>query len=266
MSLRSFAVFTGTLLLGLHQVPAQAFMWKIPGHAAPAHISPTLFQKIESAIDGQLAALANVTCHERIARYARQGRATRETDTLEASVSVLGGVESYSHIWSNRQMFAAMSDVPGTWSAGEMVTLLRVTRDAVEEGAVRIGEQEPSSAGHPVLMTFSYPAGSHHWCVNVNSQKYWMSFAAQAWASSETGEILRVAWQASDPPAETGASGFFWSVDFTPVKLAAHVLTLPRLASFEVAYKSGQNRVDRNVTHFSEYRRFGSDSSIHFGK
>ncbi len=102
----------------------------------------------------------------------------------------------------------------------------------------------------------------------MDSQKYWMSFEAKAWVSPESGEILRASWRASNPPSEAGVSEFLWNVDFaSPVKLAAHVPhASAREASFQVAFTSGRNRVDRNVTRFSEYRRFASDTTIHFGK
>ena len=205
-------------------------------------------------------------CHERTSRYATQGQATRRIDTLDVNVSVLNGAESYSEIRSAGKAFRAMEDIPGTWSAGEIITLLGVTRDAVQAGAVRIEGEAQGNPRHPILMTFSYPASSRRWSVNVDSQKYWMSFEAQAWVSPESGEIVRATWRASDPPAAAGVSEFLWTVDFSPIKLAAHVVTLPREASFQVAFTGGRNRVDRNVTRFSEYRRFTSDSTVRFEK
>ncbi len=221
-------------------VIAQAFLVKVPAPAGVASTETARSRWIESAIDGQLSAVASVICHERTSRYTTKGKATRRMDTLDVNVSVLNGLERYSEIWSEGKTFRAMEDIPGTWSAGEIITLLSVIREALRAGTVRMEQDEQTGRRHPILMTFSDPASSRHWSINVDSQKYWMSFEAQVWVSPETGEILRVSWRASDPPAAAGVSEFLWTVDFSPVKLAAQVLTLPREASFASGFFTRQ--------------------------
>ncbi len=145
MKIRRVAISTGAVLLclqhlsaqsqvqggspGSRPVIAQAFLLKVPATSGVTSRERTQGQWIESAIERQLSSVANVICHERTSRYATQGQATRRMDTLEVNVSVLNGTESYSGIRSEGKEFRAMEDIPGTWSAGEIITLLGVTRD-----------------------------------------------------------------------------------------------------------------------------------------
>lgn len=224
----------------------------------------TRAEQIEQAIDERIWALSNVTCHEETERYEVRGSATRETGILETNVEVLNGSEKYSAIRMNQKKFPDMHHVPGTWSVGEMVTLLQVTRDAIDAGQVQFADDETADLGKTVIMTFTYPAYSQRWYLKVKSQLHWMPFEGRVWESPETGEILRVTWRAASLPADIGVSEVTWTVDFKSVDISSLVMTLPTEARYQVTYRSGGNRIDRNVTHFSEYRRYGSDSAIRF--
>jgi hypothetical protein len=219
---------------------------------------------MESALDRQLLAVGAVVCHETIARYSRNGNATTHLDTLETDVDVIDGTERYSTVQRKRKAFSGMHDVPGTWSVGEVATLLQISRDAVRLGIAQIGEEETAGLGRTLAMTFTYSGDARRWYLKVKSQLYWMPFEGRVWVSPETGEVLRISWHACDVPAESGVSEVLWTVDFKPVDVSSRPLTLPLEARYQVTYEHRADRIDWNVTHFSQYRRYGTDSSIHF--
>jgi hypothetical protein len=231
-----------------------------PGRTAELSVK----QSIESALDERLSALANILCHERIKRYAQNGSATSFLDSLDTNVEVDNGVERYSGIRSKHKVFRDMASVPGSWSIGEMATVLRTTLDAIRQGTGQIGQDELAGAGPAVVMAFRYPASSLRWYLKVKSEIYWMAFEGRVWALPDTGKILRITWRASDPPAESGVAEVLWTVDFSPVDVSSRTLTLPQQAVYQVTYPQGPNRTDRNVTNFSHYRRYSADSAIHF--
>jgi hypothetical protein len=256
-----------------------AILLSLTGGSALAADTGAQARQFELTLDRQLSALTNVVCHEEIERYARKGKTTNQLDTLDANVELLNGVEGYSAIREERKplrlfqlpsllqtfSFRAMAEVPGTWSVGEIVTLLRIVRNAIGERAVQVRQDVSSNLGPATLLTFTYPASSQRWYLKRNTQTHWMPFEGRVWISPETGEILRVCWRANDLPAEAGVSEVLWTVDFSPVDLSSRVLSVPAEAVFQITYSSG-NRVDWNVTHFSEYRRYGSGSAIHFDR
>lgn len=220
--------------------------------------------RIEFAINQRLRTLANVVCHEQIARYAKRGSKTNQMDTLDVNVEVQQGIEKYSDIRLREKEYSGMDKLPGTWSVGEMATLLSATRDAIELGGVQIGQGETPDLGRTSLMTFSYPAESRRWYLKTHSRIHWLAFEGRVWASPDTGEIRRISWLASNLPTDSGATQMLWTVDFGPVDLSPTVLTLPEKALFQITYRDGGDRMDWNVTRFSEYKRFGSETAIHF--
>lgn len=219
---------------------------------------------IEFAINQRLRTLANVVCHEQIARFAKRGNTTSQMDTLDVNVEVEEGVEKYSEIRRRQKLYSGMEKVPGTWSVGEMATLLSATRDAIERGGVQVGQSDTPDLGRTSVMTFTYPAESRRWYLKAHSQVHWLAFEGRVWASPDTGEIRRISWMANNLPPDSGAAQVLWTVDFGPVDLSPTVLTLPEKALFQITYRDGGDRIDWNVTRFSEYKRFGSETAIHF--
>jgi hypothetical protein len=219
---------------------------------------------MESALDRQLSAVGAVVCHETIARYSRNGNATIHMDTLEANVDVIDGTERYTTVQRKQKAFSDIRDVPGMWSVGEVATLLQISRDAVRLGTAQIGEEETAGLGRTLAMTFTYSGDSRRWYLKAHSQIYWMPFEGRVWVSPETGAVLRISWRACDVPARSGVSEVLWTVDFRPVEVSSRPLTLPLEARYQVTYEHRPERIDWNVTHFSQYRRYSSDSSIRF--
>jgi hypothetical protein len=229
-----------------------------------ARTVPEQARQIERALDERLEVLSNVICQEEIARYAKKGKETNQVDTLHLNVEVLEGVEKYSGIRRREKTYMSMQKLPGTWSVGEMATLLSATRDAILSGQIQIGRDETSELGPSSVMTFSYTAEERRWYLLTRSQMHWLPFEGRVWASPDTGEIRRITWYSKDVPSDAGVSQVVWTVDFSPVDLSPVVVTLPEKALFQVTYKNGGDRMDWNVTHFSEYRRYGSETEVHF--
>ena len=277
MKFRTAIVSAGILLLGLQHashaqdkpetnIPAMgnAFTRSPSAPSKAVHQLSAQAKRIEAALDQRLWALANVICHEQIARFARRGKATNQLDTLDVNVEVLDGIEKYSRILLKQKQYPNMQKLPGTWSVGEMATLLSATRDAIDLGEVQVGEEEVSDLGRSSTMTFSYAASAQRWYLRANSQIHWLPFEGRIWTSPDTGEIRRISWFARDLPTETGVAQVLWTVDFSPVDLSSLVVTLPEKALFQITYKNGEDKVDWNVTHFSQYRSYGSDNAVNF--
>lgn len=275
MKSKTISICAGVLLLFCvqHSINAQnSAEYPAGGNSvshAPAPALTTIFvsdqaRRIEFAINQRLRTLANVVCHEQIARYAKRGNTTSQMDTLDVNVEVQEGVEKYSEIRRREKVYSGMEKLPGTWSVGEMATLLTATRDALAQGGVAVGQSEAPDLGHTSVISFSYPAESRRWYLKAHSQVHWLAFEGRVWASPETGEIRRISWLANNLPADSGATQVLWTVDFGPVDLTTAVVTLPEKALFEITYRDGRDRVDWNVTRFSEYKQFGSESAIHF--
>lgn len=267
MRFQAASIIAGTLLLCLHGIKAQS----VSGFAASdnsftrsSRLIPAQARRIESALDERLRTLANVICHEQIARYAKKGSTTSQIDSLDVNVEVLEGVEKYSDIRRREKMYTDMQELPGTWSVGEMATLLSSTRDAIEQGNVQVSQAEAPDLGSSSVVTFRYAAESRRWYIKANSRLHWLSFEGRVWCAPDSGEIRRISWVANDLPADSGAAEVLWTVDFSRVNLSPLVVSLPEKALFQVTYRAGADRVDWNVTRFSDYRRYGTETAIHF--
>ena len=228
-----------------------------------ATLSAEHITRLQGQLDRRLLALSNVVCHEQISRFSRKHQKTSEVDTIESNVEVVDGVERYTDVTRGGKHYSDIVKIPGAWSAGEVISLLKVTRDALASPSVLSAYVDPSNPGE-MLVRFQFPASARRWYVKVGSRTEWMPFEGYVWVSPSSGDILRVSWKASLWPSVQDITEVLWTVDFKPIEVASAALTLPEQAYYQVTYQNGVSRVDWNVTRFLSYRRFGSDSEIRF--
>jgi hypothetical protein len=215
------------------------------------------FPPLPEQIDNQLAALGSLVIREDVDRYAGAGGRGRRIDTFETVVEVVDGIEHYSGITHNGRPFSA-TQISGTWSFGELATLLRTTREALVLPGTQIAYGRAD---------FYLPASSRRWFVSIDSRVYWLGISGEAILSAETGEISSIRWTSSELPAATGVDHIEWTVDFGPTEVGGRSWNLPEKSEYRVIHTGGNGSIPRsewNVTHFVPLGRYGSESAISF--
>ncbi len=118
----------------------------------PLDVNPTGVSRIGDNINEALAALTNIALNEKISRFASVGGADRKLDSFEAEVSIVDGVERYSSVRGRGRTYNHVSEIRGLWSFGEIVTMLRTTRDILDATVTnREGAKIAGLDGNPVF-------------------------------------------------------------------------------------------------------------------
>src|SRR5580658_4870963 len=186
-------------------LPVNALSPTAPALPAASHLrDETRNRRVESTLDERMSLLGNVICHDQIARYELKQNVITRRDTLDTDVEVLNGTEKYSELRWKQKQFWDIQQVPGTWSVGEMATVLGITRDAVRTSTFQSRDDDTDGLGPAIEMDFSYPASSRRWYLKVNSRIQWIAFEGRLWISRETGDVLRVSLLAKDLSLDTG--------------------------------------------------------------
>ncbi len=221
--------------------------------------------KLQANIDEKIALLSRLVIHERISRYSQAGNLVRQLDTLDTDVEVIDGAERYSDVRRNNVALGRTGDITGAWSFGEVVTLLRGARDALNQ---RVLDSRATilESGNPIIkLEFFYPSDAHRWFVSVESQVYWLDFRGTIWISPVTGDIVRISWESmAAPPPATGVASVAWTVDFRSQEIAGRLCTLPDTAIYRVNHSVGDAWSEWNVTKFSGIGRYGSQVQLRF--
>jgi len=181
-------------------------------------------------------------------------------------VEIIGGAELYSGVERNGRRYEHISQIEGIWSFGELATLLRATRDSLNDCSLktRAGAAEDGSPFD--LVTFHSPAGNRRWFATIRSRLYWLDFEGEIRTSALTGEMLSVRWTSAVLPPLTGIDRIVWSVEFLPVEIAGRVSVMPGTAEYRVTHTGSGHRADWNITKFREWRRYGSQVLLRFGE
>ena len=210
-------------------------------------------------------ALSNIVCREVVSRYTSRGARGSASlrDRFEATVEVLDGKERYSDVLRNRKAYTGLASLPGTWSAGEMATMLRITADAMHRPNALIAHERTVDNRLADRFRFEVPADFHAWYIKARGARYWIGFEGDVWLSEKTGAIETLSWRSTDIPAAAGIAEVVWTVDYAVLNLAGRRIALPGSSEFEVNY-TADRRIDRNSTLFTGYRRYGSATSVQF--
>jgi hypothetical protein len=205
-------------------------------------------------LDEHLLTLDNLILRESVSRYAESGGRVSNTDRFELTVNVADGQEQYSEVRRGDSLYSNVSQIDGTWSFGEMVTMLRTTREA-------LGTQGPE----PGQTRFAFSAADRRWFVKVGAVTHWLDFDGCIRVSRETGAIEHIEWTALHPPAASGLARIVWTVDFRPLTIGGREISVPSLGTYRVERRGIGHRAEWNITEFSVAGMFGSKSEIHFG-
>jgi hypothetical protein len=209
--------------------------------------------------------MESFVCHERIERYQSVGfTKDGHIDTVTATVSFENGAEQYSDIHQNNRMLPSLADSDGAWSEGEFGTLLKQTLKLLASKHVTFEGEEPIESGYGAIYSFDVTAEESPWDLTVSHSHYGIPFYTRVWIRESSGEIVKIERTASDATYATGIATISWSVSLVPVTLGDKQWLLPDTAEYRVGYRHF-GRSAWNTMKFSEYRRYGSKSSVRFG-
>jgi len=219
---------------------------------------------VRGHIDNVLAALGSVAMTEKIERFLGTATAARKLDSFEAEVSVDDGVEHYTGVRGKHRTYQHVSQIGGLWSFGEIVTMLRTTRDIIDssDGNQQLFAPDGEGAPDQVVITFQSPAASHRWFVIAEGRTYWLAFEGSVRISRKTKEVERVTWTSTIPPSGTGLASILWDVNFQPVTIAGAAFIMPSDSIYRVVRK-GQER-EWNLTRYAALGRYGSTATVNY--
>ena len=209
--------------------------------------------------------LANFICTEKIERY--KGRISddkrRPVDIVTSVVSYENGIEHYTDIHQDSKPRRSIADIAGAWSEGEYGTLLIQARNILNTHDVRLRGIGLLDGKPAALYIYDIDESESPWDLVVNGRHYATAFHGEIWVSRENSQILRVTRTSLRIPPATGITQVCWSANYDFTDLNGKKVLLPKTAEYSVAYV-GSDRLEWNVMTFSNYKRYGSDVSIHY--
>jgi hypothetical protein len=224
-----------------------------------------LLEKAHSANDDLYASLKSFVCQEEIQRFRSNlsGSKTHSIDQVSANLSFENGVEHYSDIRQNTHRLPSISAIEGAWSEGEFGTLLQQTAQLLVTQPVVFVAFTTLDASPAAIYRFSVTEEQSPWDLEVGLRHYRIPFTTDVWISTGSGEILKITRKSIAIPETTRISEIDWDVTLDAVDLDGKTWRLPTAAAYSVSYTDA-NRREWNQMSFSDYRRYGSESSLRF--
>ncbi len=218
-------------------------------------------RELTAGIDRQIARLRDIVMHKEVTRFSSAGGRTRRLDEFDASVEMADGVDHFEWLRHNGRPWSGAERMPGAWSFGEFATVLRISREALDNPSVRLVPAD--DADEPaVTAAFHYPASSARWFVSVGSHVYWLDFQGAIRISTATGEVQGISWISAAPARESGIRQVERTVRFARADVGGETWLLPEYAEYRVVHSG--SRVEWNAARFNDAARYRSLVTVKF--
>jgi hypothetical protein len=235
---------------------------------------------VRANIDVVLATLSGIPMKEKISRFTGAPGVARKLDSFEAQVSIADGVEEYTEVRGPHRTFRHISEIGGLWSFGEIVTMLRTTRDIIDSS---VTNSSATGKGHreedilardpdreersgPRIIWFQGASADHKWFVTAHGRVYWLDFQGSVQISRRTGEIERLTWASTSGPAGTNVASILWDVNFGSATVAGNPCTIPLDSIYRVVQTGPSQTAQWNLTEYVALGRYGSTVDVRYGQ
>jgi hypothetical protein len=225
-------------------------------------VGPAPGQDFVARLDRVLSSLTNIAMKEQISRFDSERGIPRKLDSFETEVSIAEDTEQYTLVRGAHRTYKHVSEIGGLWSFGELVTMLRTTRDILASAQ----DQSVSGDGPSEEIHFQSSADSRRWFVQANGRIYWLAFEGMIRISRESGEIERLTWIANENPAETGIGSILWDFNFHTVPVGNVICTMPSDSVYKVVRKGANRKPQWNVTTYSALGRYGATADVSYAQ
>ena len=225
--------------------------------------NPDAMKPFRDELDRRLDAATNLVCHQTIQRYSAAGSQVHQ-DTVDANLRIIDNREVYTDIRDNGKTYKNLVDIPGAWASGDMVTMLRVTKEAFKSGKVTLLTRVGVDGTRELGVRFNRDESAAVWSVFVSSAPYPMAFEGTAWFAVHNGVLRQIDWRTTGliGPSRLNIEGVAWQVTFAIVEVSGQTFLAPSQAFYEVKYSPNIRRDDRTLSTFSDFRRFAGTARL----
>jgi hypothetical protein len=236
--------------------------------AAPGGAMDNVIADAKAAADSFTGEMPNFLVQQATTRYYSNAVPARwmATDVVTAEVRCVDGKEEYSNILVNGRPASRPIEKTGAWSTGEFITTLQDLFSPYTAAAfVRHGEDSIAGRTAYVYDFTVRQAGSHWVLVGPDGRHEAPPYTGRVWIDKERHRVLRMEQRASAISSALPYDKAESTLDYGFVTIEGKSYLLP-VHSESMACMRGRADCTRNEINFQNYRKFGAESNVTFGK
>ncbi len=217
------------------------------------------------------AGIPNFLCTQTVRRYTDRKRTESwsavDTLTIMLRYSAQQGEEYKLIALDGKPTDRPLETMPGSWSEGEFGSLLH--RVFTPSSAADFHWERWAMLRGRLLHVFTYLIDEKHSKYLLDFETGGRRFKIQPamrgriFVDPKTGQVMRITWEAASLPPDYAILATPAVLDYDFAEIAGERFLLPSRAESRVVTLWGQSR---NITEFSQYRKFASEANITFEK
>jgi len=235
----------------------------VPGTPVPLDEQRKIISEARIYATDYSRSLPNFICTEVVRRFSHvTGKDTGRNDVVKLNVSFFDQQERYKVVSVNgRPSSLSLEQLGGATAQGEFGTQLKALFSP--ESRTQFTWLRWARVRGRRTHVFSYRIAQEHsqWTVSSENQRAIVGYKGMIHVDADTGMVLRFTCEADEFPKGFPIDWAKASLDYGFVTLKNREFLLP--LRFE-SRLSGSRIESKNEAAFQEYRKFGSESTIHF--
>jgi hypothetical protein len=185
---------------------------------------------------------------------------------VSADVVCVNDVEEYRNILVDGKRAPAPVAKTGAWSTGEFVTALRNLLSPATDAAFVRGGEDRIVGRAAYRYDYTVRQANSHWrIVNPDGRSEAPAYNGTVWIDKESHRVLRLEMRTSSLPPGFTYDKAESTLDYGFVRIGQANYLLP-VKSGNLACQSGTSTCMKNEIDFRNYRKYGAESDITFGK
>ena len=190
----------------------------------------------------------------------------RALDVVSAEVVSVGGKEEYRNIQVNGKPSNRPIEKTGAWSTGEFQTVLDSLLSPYTAAAFRMDSDDTLRGRAMYKFQYRVRQENSNWDIYApNGSKATPSYTGTVWIDKATHNVMRIEEETGPMPA-----GFVFDraesvVEYSFLPIEGKSYPLP-VHSEILTCQRGSSACTKNEINFQNYRKFGADSTVTFGK
>jgi hypothetical protein len=239
-----------------------------PPPTVPGGTADNVITDASAAADAFTSEMPNFVVQQVTTRYYSNSVPARwmTRDVVTADVGCVDGREEYANILVNGQPTRQPIEKTGAWSTGEFVTTLQDLLSPYT-GATFVRRGEETLSGRPAyIYEFTVRQSGSHWVlVGPDGRQEAPPYTGRVWIDKERHRVLRMEKRTTAISSVLPYDKAEATLEYSYVTIEGKSYLLP-ISGENLACFRGRASCTRNQIEFRNYRKFGADSSVTFGK
>ena len=231
-----------------------------PGEVPTDAEWPDFLDAIRRRIDASVQNLPNFVCRRRTERFERLFQGWQEKDRIQEHLVFTDGEERYKPVEGQK----SSSRLDGAYSIGQYAATLRNVFAPESRTSFRLEGAEKIAGRQTVRVAYRIPQETSSMQLTYQGNPLRVGYRGLCWIDVNSYQVVQLSKETMDLPEDFAIKTSEVSISYDQIQIGERQHWLPVQSQFNMSVNvlKGARIHTRNVTRFTDYRKFETDVKL----